>query len=238
MGAGSASSATGASSRSRPAERMPKGSRPKSPAGVPALPFAAVNRPGQAGHANDLQRHHLLPRQALHWPAFQPMWQALGTTTIGFDNFRRNGILLPARETAVLRLGLPLHLGPHRDYNAMVIERLGTIESAWSRQRLRGGENARALALIRIALLQGRCGGAFSTRAGRCASTAAIRWAAAGTSPCSTGSPKSCGPPRRFRPERFRLPRSRRRNQPWRVRYRPACAPSCEHRGEGGRARS
>lgn len=134
---------------------MPKGSRPKSPAGVPALPFAAVNRPGQAGHANDLKRHHLLPRQALHWPAFQPMWQALGTTTIGFDNFRRNGILLPARETAVLRLGLPLHLGPHRDYNAMVIERLGTIESAWSRQRLRGGENARALALIRIALLQG-----------------------------------------------------------------------------------
>ena len=118
------------------------------------LPFAAVNRAGRPGHACDLQRHHLLPRQALEWPALGRMFSALGRERIGFDDFRRNGMLLPARESAVLRLGLPLHLGPHRDYNRMVIERLGMIEEAWSGERGRNGDAARDAALMRIALLQ------------------------------------------------------------------------------------
>lgn len=119
------------------------------------LPFAAVNRPGRPGHAADLQRHHLVPRQAIEWPAFQRLFEALGRERIGFDDFRRNGMLLPARASAALRLGLPLHLGPHRAYNGMVIERLGTIEAEWSRQRARSSETASAVALMRIALLQG-----------------------------------------------------------------------------------
>ena len=118
------------------------------------LPFGAVNRPGRPGHSPDLQRHHILPRQAIGLPALQPLFEALGRERLGFDDFRRNGMLLPAHECAVLRLGLPLHLGPHRDYNAMVIERLGTIEAGWSLQRARDGEMARATALMRIGLLQ------------------------------------------------------------------------------------
>ena len=119
-----------------------------------ALPFAGVNRAGQAGHVPDLQRHHLLPRQAMRAPAFQAMWSALGRRAIGFDDFSRNGILLPAGEGAVLRLGLPLHLGPHRDYNAMVCQRLGTIEAGWAQQSRRGDAAAREGALLRIRLLQ------------------------------------------------------------------------------------
>lgn len=121
---------------------------------VRPLPFAAVNVRGQAGHAADLQRHHLLPRQALAWPAFQRLFSQLGSDRIGFNDFRRNGMLLPARESAVLRLGLPLHLGPHRDYNRMVIERLGTIEAGWARRRHASEELAGTEALARIALLQ------------------------------------------------------------------------------------
>ena len=34
-------------------------------------------------------------------------------------------------------MALPLHRGPHRDYSAMVCERLGEIERLWSRQRRR-----------------------------------------------------------------------------------------------------
>lgn len=64
-------------------------------------------------------------------------------------------MLLPARESAALRLGLPLHLGPHREYNRMVIERLGTIEAGWSSQRKRSEDAARTNALMRIGLLQG-----------------------------------------------------------------------------------
>jgi hypothetical protein len=118
------------------------------------MPFGAVNRPGFAGHADDLQRHHLLPRQVLKLQAFRPMWDALGRDSIGFNDFRRNGILLPARESAVVRLGLPLHLGPHRAYNAMVIERLGGIEAGWSRLSPRCREQARSTAIMQIRLLQ------------------------------------------------------------------------------------
>lgn len=119
-----------------------------------SLPFAAVNRPGRPGHSSDLQRHHLLPCQAFGWPSFQRLFDGLGRERVGFDDFRRNGMLLPARESAVLRLGLPLHLGPHRDYNRMVIERLGSIEASWSQQRLRHEDRAHATALMRIGLLQ------------------------------------------------------------------------------------
>ena len=53
-----------------------------------------------------------------------------------------------------MRLGMPLHRGPHRNYNAMVIERVGQIESAWS--RLSGSNRDEALedALFRLGLLQ------------------------------------------------------------------------------------
>lgn len=118
------------------------------------VPFAAVNRPGSPGYAADLQRHHLLPRQAIDLPGLRRLFEALGCQRIGFDDFRRNGMLLPGRESAVLRLGLPLHLGPHRDYNGMVIERLGMIEAAWSMDRARHCHVACEAALMRIALLQ------------------------------------------------------------------------------------
>jgi hypothetical protein len=73
---------------------------------------------------------------------------------LGFDDFRRNGLLLPARGEAARRLGLPLHRGPHRDYNAMVIERVGQIESAWSTSSTKAPDQAGEQALFRLALLQ------------------------------------------------------------------------------------
>lgn len=72
-----------------------------------------------------------------------------------FDDFRRNGLLLPASAPAVVRLGLPLHRGPHRHYNELVSERVGQIEASWARIRLHSCENANRQALMRLALLQG-----------------------------------------------------------------------------------
>ena len=118
------------------------------------LRFEQINRRGTPGYAPDLQRHHLLPRQLLtqHW--FAPMLGAIGRTRIGFDDFRRNGLLLPARESAVRRLALPLHRGPHRLYNEVVLERVGQIESCWSCGPCRRTGKARENALFRLALLQ------------------------------------------------------------------------------------
>ena len=122
----------------------------------PNLPFRAVNRAGSSGHDPALQRHHLLPCQLLSLPCFRRMFDLLGLERIGFDDFRRNGLLLPARENAVRRLGMPLHRGPHRDYNAMVIEKVGRIESLWSTKRGTSDDKAHAKALARLGSLQDR----------------------------------------------------------------------------------
>ena len=102
-----------------------------------------------------MQRHHLLPNQLLAKRCFGPLFDALGRDRLGFDDFRSNGLLLPGSGDAALRIGLPLHRGPHRDYNAMVAERVGQIEGDWSRLRLAAPEIALDQALMRVGLLQG-----------------------------------------------------------------------------------
>ncbi len=82
------------------------------------------------------------------------MLDAIGPERIGFDDFRCNGLLLPANDHAAVRLGLPLHRGPHRNYNAMVIERVGQVEAGWAARRLLAPEVAMDEALMRLSLLQ------------------------------------------------------------------------------------
>lgn len=118
------------------------------------LSFRSVNRCDKAGYDPGLQRHHILPRQILTQGCFAPMLKALGRDHVDFDDFRRNGLLLPANDVAAVRFGLPLHRGPHRDYNAMVIERVGQIEAGWSASRLRAPEVALIEAYQRLELLQ------------------------------------------------------------------------------------
>ena len=119
-----------------------------------ALAFRAVNRPGQPGYQPAMQRHHLLPRQLLGCSAFARMFAALGLKRMGFDDFRRNGLLLPSSEEAVERVRLPLHRGPHNSYNAMVEQRVGQIEADWETARARDCRAAREQALMRLDLLQ------------------------------------------------------------------------------------
>ncbi len=82
------------------------------------------------------------------------MFAEIGRDPVGFDDFRANGLLLPATEDATLRVGMPLHRGPHRQYNELVIERVGRIEASWSLTRTKDNERALQEALLRLALLQ------------------------------------------------------------------------------------
>ena len=118
------------------------------------LSFRDVNQSAAPDHDPGLQRHHLLPRQLLGQRCFGALFNAIGRDRVGFDDFRSNGLLLPARDDAALRLGLPLHRGPHRDYNAMVIERVGQVEGDWSALRTKAPEVALNQALMRLELLQ------------------------------------------------------------------------------------
>jgi len=123
-------------------------------AGRQRIPFRSVNRQGAPGSDPSLQRHHLLPLQLLSQRCFGHMFDRIGAKTVGFDDFRANGLLLPASEKSAINTGRPLHRGPHRIYNAMVIERVGCIEAGWSRQQPKDTEAALEQALMRLALLQ------------------------------------------------------------------------------------
>ncbi|MBW8783102.1 MAG: AHH domain-containing protein [Novosphingobium sp.] len=113
-----------------------------------------VNHRDASDYDAALQRHHLLPRQLLGRRCFAPLFASIGPGCLGFDDFRTNGLLLPAREAAAVRLSLPLHRGPHRGYNGLVIERVGQVEARWAAIRGRSPESARDEAAFRLALLQ------------------------------------------------------------------------------------
>jgi len=118
------------------------------------IPFRAVNRKQAPDYDPALQRHHLLPRQLLSQRCFGAMFESIGTRRVGFDDFRANGLLLPATEKRAASIGMPLHRGPHREYNAIVIERVGCIEHRWSYSRARVPQEALEEAIFRLALLQ------------------------------------------------------------------------------------
>lgn len=118
------------------------------------LTFRSVNRRDAPGYEPGLQRHHILPRQILTRACFHPLLDAVGRERLHFDDFRHNGLLLPANDSAAVRIGLPLHRGPHRDYNTMVIERVGEIEAHWSARRPLAPEVALMEALEGLRQLQ------------------------------------------------------------------------------------
>jgi hypothetical protein len=120
----------------------------------PAIPFRSVNRPGEPGFEPGLQRHHLLPRQVIQRASFSALFGVIGPERLKFDDFRSNGLLLPATDQASLRTGMPLHRGPHRRYNEVVIDRVGRIEQTWSRVRIYDPESALRTALWQLGLLQ------------------------------------------------------------------------------------
>ena len=118
------------------------------------LPFRRVNRRGDPDYQQGMQRHHLLPRQLISQRCFGALFDAVGWDRLGFEDFRRNGLLLPCDAEAAVRIGLPLHRGPHRAYNGLVAERVGQIEDSWARQRRAIPERAIDQAFMRLNLLQ------------------------------------------------------------------------------------
>ncbi|WP_379921564.1 AHH domain-containing protein [Erythrobacter sp. R86502] len=123
-------------------------------ASLSVIAFRSVNIPGAPGYDRSLQRHHLLPRQLLSQRCFGALFAAIGRTRVGFDDFRLNGLLLPANETASVATGMPLHRGPHPRYNEVVIARVGQIEARWCVARRGDADSALGEALMRLQLLQ------------------------------------------------------------------------------------
>jgi hypothetical protein len=116
------------------------------------LPFRAVNRYGSGDYNSGLQRHHLLPLQLLSMRSFFRFFDFVGLDRIGFNDFRRNGLLLPCCDSTATLMSLPMHRGPHQRYNALAVERVAQIERTW---RIGGrSDEAGNDALFRLGLLQ------------------------------------------------------------------------------------
>lgn len=94
------------------------------------LSFRSVNRRASVGYRSGWQRHHLIPRQLGNHPDAGPLLASLAPLGFAFDDFARNGVLLPANEAAARSSGLPLHAGPHPAYN----RRVATIVTSIGRQ--------------------------------------------------------------------------------------------------------
>lgn len=118
------------------------------------IPFRSVNRRDSAGYQAGLQRHHLIPRQVQSRRCFGNLIAALQADQFSLDDFRRNGMLLPAEDAAAAALQLPLHRGPHRTYNELVLERFGQIEASWCAAQPSSAAKALAEAHARLTLLQ------------------------------------------------------------------------------------
>jgi len=127
---------------------------PQEPSARAQVAFRKVNVPGSPDYDQELQRHHILPRQLLSARCFSALFQHIDRRRVGFDDFRSNGLLLPSTEEATYRTGMPLHRGPHRRYNELVIERVGRIEAQWIKASKTNPEAARNEALMRLRLVQ------------------------------------------------------------------------------------
>lgn len=122
--------------------------------GHPVRRFATVNRAGSAGFREDWQKHHLIPRQTASRRSFASLFEGVRAAALWIDDFGTNGVLLPATEEAASLARLPLHRGPHRVYNELVFERVGTIEMEWSQTRSRDELQAKNAAIARLRILQ------------------------------------------------------------------------------------
>lgn len=131
------------------------------------LPFRAVNVPGKPGYSPGMQRHHILPREVTNKSCFGRLVQGVGKDHLALDDFRTNGLLLPSLEQASQILGLPLHRGPHRRYNEVVLERFSQLESHWRQERQRDADRAALDLLLRMRLLQQALRRALLRPAGR-----------------------------------------------------------------------
>jgi A nuclease family of the HNH/ENDO VII superfamily with conserved AHH len=73
------------------------------------------------------QRHHLIPVNIMRSAAFAKLFGLIAHAGFNPHCFLNNGFLLPATENESEQTGLPLHRGPHREYDELVAERLNII---------------------------------------------------------------------------------------------------------------
>jgi hypothetical protein len=73
------------------------------------------------------QRHHVIPVNVMRRRSFAKLFDLIATAGFDPNCFLNNGFLLPATEEKSAETGLPLHRGPHRQYDDLISECLNMI---------------------------------------------------------------------------------------------------------------
>lgn len=73
------------------------------------------------------QRHHVIPVNIMRRRSFARLFDVIAIAGFNPHCFLNNGYLLPATDEMSAETGLPLHRGPHRQYDDLIAECLDQI---------------------------------------------------------------------------------------------------------------
>jgi hypothetical protein len=91
------------------------------------LNFAMVNTRGSRDFIEGWQRHHLIPKQCTRDARTRGFFSVMHNVGFRLNDFRTNGILLPSTQAQAALASLPVHSGPHPEYNLRIIDAVGFI---------------------------------------------------------------------------------------------------------------
>jgi A nuclease family of the HNH/ENDO VII superfamily with conserved AHH len=91
------------------------------------------------------QRHHVIPVNVIGRSVFAGLFAIVSQVGFSPHSFVANGLLLPSTEAMAVQTGLPLHRGPHKQYDALIAEGLDII---W--EEMRRGSIANNVNILRL----------------------------------------------------------------------------------------
>jgi A nuclease family of the HNH/ENDO VII superfamily with conserved AHH len=72
--------------------------------------------------------HHIIPTSVVQKRSLARLFGKARSVGFEPDDFASNGIHLPTTEKLAVAFSLPLHTGPHRQYNEMVASQIADLE--------------------------------------------------------------------------------------------------------------
>ena len=108
-----------------------------------------VNTRGSPDFAEGWQRHHIIPKQCLSNARTKDFLSAMSGIGFRVNDFTTNGILLPSTSAEAASANLPIHSGPHPEYNAKMIDAIECIARQFHFAE-DGGEAQAALSQVRL----------------------------------------------------------------------------------------
>ena len=76
------------------------------------------------------QRHHLIPLEIVRKPHFRDLFNTVRSKGFNPNDFRTNGMWLPATEELAVEYGLAMHRGPHPQYSELVSDWIAQLARA------------------------------------------------------------------------------------------------------------